>query len=299
MSVFRVTILLLMFFTVDSRAEIILIDDSGREIRMQQPASKIVSLAPHITELLFAAGATMQVIGAVDFSDYPEQAKSITRIGSYNKFDVERIIALDPDLILAWKSGNPDAQVNELIQLGFKVYFNEPRQLEDVAQSLRQLGKIMATHDIADRVAGDYEQGLRLLRAKYKSKQKVRVFYQVWKEPLFTINGEHIISRVIELCGGINVFSSLKVLAPKIDAEAVILENPDVIVAGMNDTRLDWLEFWRQWTVIEAVKNNQLYPINADLIVRHTPRILLGVEEMCLHLEKARNRVVLDMRNHK
>lgn len=294
MTVFRVTILLLMFFAIDSKAEIILIDDAGREIRMQHPASKIVSLAPHITELLFAAGATSQISGVVDFSDYPEQAKSLARIGSYNKFDIERIIALDPDIILVWKSGNPYSQVNELIKLGFKVYFNEPRLLEDVAQSLRQLGKIMATDDIADHVANDYEQGLSVLREKYKNKQKVRVFYQVWKEPLFTINGEHIITRVIELCGGVNVFSELKILAPNIDIESVISENPEIIVAGINDSRLDWLDFWRQWTAIKAVKNNHLYPVDADLIVRHTPRLLLGIEEMCLHLEKARNQVVLD-----
>lgn len=288
MSALRTTLLCLLFIAIDTRAETILIDDVGREIRLAHLPAKIVSLAPHVTELLFAAGATGQVIGAVNYSDYPEQAKSIPRVGNYNKFDVEKIIALNPDLIIAWKIGNPDSQVNELIQLGFKVYFNEPRQLEDVAQSLRQLGRLMGTEHVADRVANEYEQGLSELRNKYKGRSKVRVFYQVWKEPLFTVNGEHLISRVIELCGGINVFSDLKVLAPNIDKESVIAENPDVIVAGMNDTRLDWLSIWKQWTSINAVKNNHLYPIDADLIVRHTPRILLGVEAMCVHLEKAR-----------
>ncbi|MFW2373806.1 MAG: cobalamin-binding protein [Gammaproteobacteria bacterium] len=288
MSVLRTSLLCLIFIAIDARADIVLLDDAGREIRLADIPAKIVSLAPHVTELLFAAGASGQVIGAVDFSDYPEQAKSITRVGSYNKFDVERIIALNPDLIIAWKSGNPDSQVNELIQLGFKVYFNEPRKLEDVAQSLRQLGQLLATETIANPVAREYEQKLSELRIKYKDRSKVRVFYQVWKEPLFTVNGEHIISRVIELCGGINVFSELKVLAPNIDKESVIAENPDVIIAGMNDTRLDWLSNWKQWTSIKAVKNNHLYSIDADLIVRHTPRILLGIEEMCIHLEKAR-----------
>lgn len=288
MSVLQAIRLCLMFIAIEARAEIILVDDGGDEIRLAHLPARIVSLAPHVTELLFAAGASEQVIGAVEFSDYPEQAKSIPRVGSYNKFDLERIVALNPDLIIAWKSGNPDSQVNELIKLGFKVYFNEPRQLEDVAQSLRQLGRLLATEAIANPVAREYEQRLSALRNQFKNRAKVRVFYQVWKEPLFTVNGEHIISRVIELCGGVNVFSDLKVLAPNIDKEAVIAENPDVIVAGMNDSRLDWLSIWKQWTSINAVKNNHLYAIDADLIVRHTPRILLGVERMCMHLEKAR-----------
>ena len=288
MSVLQATLLCLMFIAKEASAGIVLFDDGGHEIRLAHLPARIVSLAPHVTELLFAAGASEQVIGVVEFSDYPEQAKSIPRVGSYNKFDLERIVALNPDLIIAWKSGNPDSQVKELIRLGFKVYFNEPRQLEDVAQSLRQLGRLLATEAIANPVAREYEQRLSALRNQYKNRAKVRVFYQVWKEPLFTVNGEHVISRVIELCGGVNVFSDLKVLAPNIDKEAVIAENPDVIVAGMNDSRLDWLSIWKQWTSINAVKNNHLYAIDADLIVRHTPRILLGVERMCMHLEKAR-----------
>ncbi len=288
MSVLQATLLCFMFIAKEASAGIVLFDDGGHEIRLAHLPARIVSLAPHVTELLFAAGASEQVIGVVEFSDYPEQAKSIPRVGSYNKFDLERIVALNPDLIIAWKSGNPDSQVKELIRLGFKVYFNEPRQLEDVAQSLRQLGRLLATEAIANPVAREYEQRLSALRNQYKNRAKVRVFYQVWKEPLFTVNGEHVISRVIELCGGVNVFSDLKVLAPNIDKEAVIAENPDVIVAGMNDSRLDWLSIWKQWTSINAVKNNHLYAIDADLIVRHTPRILLGVERMCMHLEKAR-----------
>ena len=288
MTVLRVSMLLLMLLAIDSKAEIIVYDDSGREIRMERPASKIVSLAPHVTELLFAAGASQQLVGAVEFSNYPEQAKSVIRIGSYNKFDLETIIGLNPDLIIAWKSGNPESQVNELLSLGFEVYFNEPKQLTDIAQSLRQLGRLMATENTAERAANEYEQGLAGLRSKYKGRSKVRVFYQVWDEPLFTINGEHIISRVIELCGGINVFSRLSILAPNIDIESVIRENPDLIVAGMNNTRLDWLDNWKQWTAINAVKNNHLYAIDADLIVRHSPRMLLGVGQMCTHIEKVR-----------
>jgi len=289
MSVMRVIIFYLMFIATYSKAEMVLLDGVGREVLLEQSASRIISLAPHITELLFASGARDQVVGVVEFSDYPERAKTIARIGSYNKFDIERIIGINPDLIVAWKSGNPEPQVNELLRLGYKVYFNEPRQLTDIAHSLRQMGKLLATEEAANRAAIEYEQGLSALTNKYKNRNKVRVFYQVWKQPLFTINGEHIISRVIELCGGVNVFAGLGVLAPSVDIESVIRENPDVIVAGMNDDRLDWLDMWKQWTAINAVKNSHLYAIDADLIVRHSPRILLGIESMCSHIEKARN----------
>ena len=275
-------------FTQLVHADITVIDDAGRTLLLKKPAERVISLSPHITELLYAAGAKNQLVAAVSYSDYPPQAKKLPLIGSYNKFDMEAILAQTPDLIVAWQSGNPKAQVEQLIQLGFKVYISEPREFEDVAKDIKQLGVLLGTQRQSDVLAENYLRELQRLRKQYSQRQQVRVFYQVWNHPLFTVNGEQLISKVINLCGGINVFSDLAVLSPQITIESVIAKNPDVIFYGSHETREDWADDWRQWKNIKAVANNHLFGIHADLIVRHTPRILQGAKQMCEHLERVR-----------
>lgn len=271
-----------------AHADIKVVDDTGRNIILNAQAKRVISLAPHITEQLFAAGATNQIVGVVSFSDYPEQAKTIQRIGTHDKYDYEAIYQLKPDLIIAWKSANK-AGVKKLIDLGFKVFISESKSLEDVAKTTRLFGDLLDTKSIAYQQADAFLSKLNDLRRNYDDRKKISVFYQVWNEPLYTINGEHIINDVINLCGGMNVFSHLTVLAPRVSVEAVIKQNPDAIIAGMNEDRKGWLESWKQWQGLKAVKNNFLFPINADLITRHTPRILLGVEKMCEHLDVVRS----------
>ena len=280
--------LVLYLIVLTVQAQILVEDDLGRTIILQKPAERIISLAPHVTELLYAAGASDQMVGVVSYSDYPEQAKKIQQVGNYNKFDMEAIVSIRPDLIVAWKSGNPDEQVEELIKLGFNVYYSEPRKLDDVATSLKQLGKLMATTGTADQAAEDYLHRLNRIRKDNIAKAKVSVFYQVWNQPLLTINGEHLISDVIQLCGGENVFADVKTFVPQVNVEAVIERNPQVIVVGMNDDRQDWLDEWQQWKELIAVKKHHVFPINADLIVRHTPRVLLGAEILCKCLDDVR-----------
>jgi len=271
-----------------AQAEVQVVDDVGQAIVLQQTAKRIVSLAPHTTELLFNAGATNQIVGTVSFSDYPQQAKSIQRIGSYNEFDLERIVALQPDLIVAWESGNTMTRINQVRALGFPVFINEPRTFSDIEKSLRKLGALLGTEPAAKKAAEDFNAEIQQLIRKNKQKAAVSVFYQVWNEPLFTVNGEHLISKIIGVCGGVNVFNDVPGLSPQISLEAVIQRDPDVIVAGMNNSRAHWLDEWKKWSGIKAVKDGHLYPIDADLIVRHTPRILLGTEKMCEILDQVR-----------
>jgi len=270
-------------------AEIHVIDDVGQNITLQQAAKRVVSLAPHTTELLFEAGATQQIIGTVSFSDYPEQAKSIQRIGSYNKLDLEAIVALNPDLVVAWKTGNTFARIDEVKALGFPVFINEPREFSDIPKSLKKLGKLLGTESIANKSAADFYRVFNQLKESNQQKSSVKIFYQVWDEPLFTVNGEHLISKVIELCGGENVFKDVSALSPQVGLESVLQKNPDVIVAGMNQERTHWLEEWRKWPGLNAVKFKHLYGIDADLIVRHTPRILHGTQKMCDILDRVRS----------
>jgi len=280
---------LMLLSSLSANAQVEVTDGLGKRLTIDKPAIRIISLAPHVTELLYAAGATNQVVAAVSFSDFPEQAKELPRVGSYNKFDLESIIAMNPDLVIAWKSGNPHEQLKGVEKLGYKMFYSEPRELEDVANEIKQLGVLLNTQAIANNVAKDYLRKLIKLQTEYRNKEKVNVFYQVWDDPLFTINGEHIISRVIDLCGGRNVFSDLSVLSPRVSIEAVIEKDPEAIIVGMTDSRKEWLDEWKQWRGMKAVKNNNVYPINADLIVRHTPRILKGTQFMCEYLDKVRN----------
>lgn len=279
-----------MLFVSCGYAEIRVLDDVGRSIVLDKPAQRIISLAPHATELLYVAGGEKQIIAAVDFSDYPEQAKQLPRVGSYEKLDIEAILALQPDLVIAWQSGNPIEEFNHLIQLGLNVFITEARSFEDVAGNIRKFGQLLDMQQVANQQADDYLKQLAHLRQDYAGRTPVRVFYQVWNDPLFTVNGKHLINKVIELCGGVNVFSELAVLAPRISVESVIEKNPDVIIAGLNEQRHDWLGGWQKWTGMNAVKNGHVYGVNADLIVRHTPRILQGARQVCEAIDKVRVR---------
>ncbi len=264
-------------------------DDMGHEVRLSQPAQRIVSLAPHVTELLFSVGVGGRIVGVVEYSDYPPAAKALPRVGSYNAVDMERILALRPDLVIAWASGNPPALIGQLRSLGLTVFLSEPRSLEDVASNLERLGKLAGTQVTAQPVAAGFRKRLADLRTRYAGRAPVSVFYQVWRRPLTTVNGEHLISKVIRLCGGRNVFADLPALAPKLDIEAVLVADPSAIVAGVRvPGDSEWRQGWLRWTQLRAVKNHHLIAIPADFLQRHTLRILDGAEQLCEALDEVR-----------
>ncbi len=286
----KVVLILILLGTYHiAHAEVRVVDDMGREIRLQQPAQRIISLAPHITELLFNAGASEQIKGTVSFSDYPEAAKKIPLIGSYNQFDMEAIAAKKPDLIIAWQEGNNMTRINEVMRLGVPVFINEPREFMDIPRSIENFGRLLGTEKQAQQSIKQFKSDFANLKRQNKNRQPVKVFYQVWDEPLYTVNDEHLISKVIRFCGGENVFADTPILSPQIGIESVLERNPKVIVAGMAEGREDWLDNWKKWTGIQAVREQHLYAINADLIVRHTPRILQGTQQMCQILDRVRD----------
>ncbi|MCW8934723.1 MAG: cobalamin-binding protein [Gammaproteobacteria bacterium] len=291
MKLINVLLFNICFFSafISSAEPIRVMDDAGLLVELSQPARRVISLSPHITELLYSVGAGETILAAVDFSNYPEQAKNLPRIGSGYQLDVEAIINLQPDLIVGWQSGNNQAQLQQLKNLGFNLYLSEPKSLIDIAENLIDLGMLLGNRELAKKQSNKFKSELESLKLRYKDSEKVRVFYQVWQSPLFTINKQHIISSIIEMCGGDNIFKDLSILSPQVDIESVIERNPDVIVAGIGDSRDDWLSSWSTWKSINAVKNSQLYGIDADLIVRHTLRILQGAELMCQALQGARD----------
>jgi iron complex transport system substrate-binding protein len=283
--------LMLSFFAAAARGEVATTDGTGAPIRLEAPARRIVTLAPHLAETIFAAGAGRWLVGVVAYSNYPEEAKKISSVGSYSHFDLEAIAALKPDLIVAWESGNSPAHLERLRKLGFSVYVSQPDRIEDIPPELRRLGVLAGTSEIADAVAARLEARLSALRARYSALPRVRTFYQIWQQPLTTIGGKQVISTVIRLCGGENVFGALEPLAANVTVESVVAANPEVIIAsGMDQSRPEWLDDWRRWASITAVARNNLFFIDPDLMQRHTPRLFDGADRLCEYLETARKR---------
>jgi iron complex transport system substrate-binding protein len=265
-------------------------DYAKRPVILDKPATRIISLAPHITENIFSAGAGDLIVGAVNYSDYPVAAKKIPRVGNIQGFSVETIIALKPDLIIAWGTGHAANITQKLIDLGLTVYIDEPKVLEDVAKSIKDIAIMTGQQDQAKKNIYEYQQKLSLLKQRFAKREKISVLYQVWDKPLRTINGDHIISDVISLCGGQNSFADAEVIAPIISLESVLVRNPQTIIAsGMGTQRPDWLDDWLKWTSLEAVKKQNLFFIPPDLLQRHTVRILQGAQILCDQLENVRN----------
>lgn len=271
------------------RAATAILDDAGNRVVIEGPARRIVSLAPHATELLFAAGAGDRIVATVDYSDYPAEARAIPRLGGYEALDVERLLAAKPDLVVAWESGNGPAAIARLRALGLRLYLSEPRDLEGIAAGLERLGRLAGTEATANRAAERFRERLAELRRRQEGKRPVTLFYEVWNHPLTTVGGGHFISRVIGLCGGRNIFAELGALAPAVSLESVVAADPEAIVAsGMDEERPAWLDEWRRWPRLRAVREGHLFSIPPDLLQRPTPRLLDGAERLCADLDRAR-----------
>ena len=272
-------------------AQIDLRDDAGQTLRLAQPARRVVSLSPHLTELLFAAGAGANVVGALEYSDFPPAARGLPRIGDDATLDLERIVALKPDLALAWPSAGHRRQLDRLPSLGVPVFRSEQRELEDIAHTLEVFGALTGHANSAAKAARDFRSRAAELTRRHANRPAVRVFFQVWGSPLVTVNGAHLISKVLRMCGGENVFAALPILAPQVDLEAVLAANPEAIIASRSGPSTDgWRAAWRSMPAIAAVRAGNLFEVPAELIERHTPRVLDGAGRVCADLDAARAR---------
>ncbi len=269
-----------------------IVDDSGRQVRLEAPAQRLVTLSPHGAELVFAAGAGAKLVGATSFSNYPPAATQVPRIGDAARLDRERLLALKPDLVIAWPSGNRPQDLAWLEKRGIAMYRSDPAELQDIAENIREIGHLAGREDIASAAATQFSNRLAALRQQYFRQTPLRVFYQVWPSPLFTVGSGHIISQVLALCGGRTLFSDLTTPSPTVSREAVLLANPQAIVAAISERGGDDpFTHWRRWRSIEAVRSERLIPVPADLIHRATPRILEGAELICrgLHTNPQQN----------
>ena len=256
---------------------------------------RIISLAPHITELLFAVGAGEEVVGVMSYSNYPEAANSIAVIGNNEKLNYEQIISLQPTLVVGWDGGNSSDAMDRLRSLGLRVESHDPQTLEDVGESLRWIGSISGHQAEGETAARNYFERLTRLRETYANQAALALYYQIWHEPQMTVNGQHLISDVIDLCGGNNIFADAVPLVPRVGMESVLQRNPDVIVmAGIPGEQPRRMAGWQRWASLRAVANEALYAIHPDLLHRHSSRILDGAEKLCMALDDARTRIAQD-----
>lgn len=273
------------------QAAVTVVDDAGRRVTVQQPARRVISMAPHATELLFAAGGGKQVVGVMNYSDYPEAAKKIPLVGSNSVIDMERVLALKPDLIVVWHSGNTARQIAQLETLGVPVFHSEPRRLAQVADNVERLGQLLGTKATATGAATALRTRLAALEGRYAGRAPVTVFYQIWDQPLYTLNDAQIASDAIRVCGGRNVFGALKVVAPEVSLEAVLAADPEAIMAGKRiDPANPGLKLWEPYKTMTAVKRGNLLTVNGELLTRPGPRTIEGAALLCEQLEGVRQR---------
>ncbi|MEJ2768878.1 cobalamin-binding protein [Mycetohabitans sp. B46] len=285
-------------------APVQVLDDSGARVTLNAPARRVVSLAPSITELIYAAGGGSRLVGTVSFSDYPRAARDVPVIGSNTALDLERIAATHPDLIVVWWHGNPQRQVERLKSLHVPLFYSEPHRLADISSTLIRLGTLLGTESQAREAARAFDTRIAALRQRYASRPPVSVFFQVWDDPLMTLNGTHIISDVLCVCGGRNLFGSLNERVPTVSTEAVIAVDPDAIIATRPEPARAHrvahptdpsggdpaLRGWRRWPGMRVVAHDNLFTIDADLISRPGPRLADATALLCQQLEQVRQR---------
>jgi iron complex transport system substrate-binding protein len=283
--------LMLVLLAAPGFAVVSVKDDGGATVTLPRPAQRVVSLAPHLTELLFAAGAGDRLVGVGAFADYPEAAKRLPQVGDSAMLDLERIVSLKPDLLVVWRDGNSPQQLSKLATLGIPVYASELGTLADIAGTLRRLGQLAGTETSANARAEAYEQRLRALRERYAGRPPLRLFYQVWPRPLLTFNDRHLVIQGLALCGAKNVFGALAPLVPTVSEEAVVAADPDVIVTGRAGREgPDGLDVWRRLTRLKAVQRGALIAVDPDTLHRSSDRIVDGLDHLCAQLDAVRAR---------
>lgn len=268
-------------------------DDRHIAVAVDGPALRIVTLAPHLAELAFAAGAGDRVVGVSGYTDWPEAARKLPLIAVNGRVDLERLALAKPDLVLAWQSGNPALEVARVERRGMPVIVTEIRTFADIARWIRAIGVLAGTSAIAERRAQAFERDLADLASRHAGRPRVSVFYEIWHTPLLTVNGEHLISRVLELCGGDNVLAAAQALTPAVSLEQLLARQPDaILIAAPPAIAARSIAAWRARRSLDAVRRGALYVVDPALVERMGPRIVEGIGAVCATLDEARTKAL-------
>ena len=263
-------------------------DDRGHDVRLARPAQRVVALGPNLTELVFAAGGGDRLVGVLRYSDFPPATRGLPVVGDAFALNFERIAQSKPDLILAWHSGIPQRQREQLRALGVPVFESEIRDVAGIADTLARVGTLLGTQASADAEAAALLRRWQALRQRYAGRAPVRVFYQLWHQPLMTINGEHLIAQAIAACGGVDVFAALPSLTPTVSWEAAAQADPQIIVGARVDERTVPEGRWAELQTVDAVRHGRYALLPPDLLSRMGPRFVDGAELLCEAIDQAR-----------
>jgi len=260
------------------------VDSDGRRVSLGAPAERIVSLAPHVTEQLYAAGAGAKIVAASEYSDYPEEAKRLPRVASSGTVNLEMVLALKPDLVVAWRLEATSAALARLESLGVPVFYSEPRRLAQIPDAIEALGELAGTGAAARPLAASLRTELARLDAAYRGRRPVSVFYQISERPLMTLGGGQFVSDAIALCGGRNIFADSALMAPMVNVESVVAADPEAIVT----THESGLAYWRRFPGLRAVQAGNLFTVSVNEMHRHGPRAIAATGVLCRHIDAAR-----------
>lgn len=261
-------------------------DDRGMALSLRRPAQRIVTLAPHLAEIAYFAGAGTKLVGASSYSRFPAEAERLPVVADSGHVDVERVLALEPDLVLGWRSGNSALQIARLERLGIPVFVTEVRSLGDIPRISRQVGSLAGSGVLAEARARQFEKEVAELRERFQGAEHVAVFLEIWHRPLLTVSGEHLISDALRICAGRNVFTGADTITLRVSKERLLGAQPDAIVTSGYGSEAR--EAWRGLEGVPAVRNDRIYAIDADLLHAQGPRFLEGVRALCGRLELAR-----------
>ncbi|MBB1385937.1 cobalamin-binding protein [Pseudoalteromonas sp. SG45-5] len=281
---FRAFFIRLLFFSVSSNTFAEQVEDSKK--------LRIIALAPHIVENLFAIGAGDNIVGTVDYADYPAEAQSIERIGGYYGISLEKVLALKPDLVIAWKSGNQSEDLAQIERLGIKVYLSNPTTIDAVADELLTFGEFTGNIEQSQQAANAFTQKLNGIVKSQQGKKNITGFYQLWPEPMMSVGKNTWISQLIETCHVSNVFAQSTTDYPQISIENVIVTKPQVIIIPDEKSKMPQpVVNWQKWPEVPAVKNGQFISVNANLLHRFSPRMLDGLADMCDKIDVSRKQI--------
>ncbi|WP_395700651.1 cobalamin-binding protein [Aquabacterium sp.] len=271
-----------------SAAPVTVRDDAGHVLSLPAPAHRVVALAPHLAELVFDAGAGERLVGVMRYSDFPQAVSRLPVVGDAFAVNLEVIASLKPDLLLMWSSGVNPRQQQRLQTLGVTTFDSEIGSIEALGSTLRRLGTLFGTEAIAEAAAQRAEGRWQALKARYAQRRPVRVFYQLWHEPLMTVNRQHLIAQAIEACGGINVFGQQPLLTPTISWEAAVAADPQVVITGAGRDEPARLEAWQRFGRVEAVKRGLVIALDGEQLARMTPRFIDAAQSLCEAIDRAR-----------
>ena len=262
-------------------------DNFGRTITLTAPAKRIISLGPHITENLFSAGAGDKIVGVGNHSDYPPAAKTIPSIGdSLAAINLESVLSLSPDLVVAWQTAGNRNDLQKIVRWGIPVYFSEPRNFTDIITNIEKYAYLIGNKNSLPMVKKLHREIFQVEK-QYANLNSQKVFYQIWHNPLITLNGEHYISRALELCGAKNVFADLPIIAPRVSVESVIAADPDIMIIGAEDWQKN-ITMWQKWPAINAVQRNAFLQVDGKVMHRHTLRMIMGIGNLCKQINQHR-----------